>query len=202
MNYQLQNLFLEFYTPDKTQNYESGASSINGTVNLRKQLKDLFKKYKIQRVFDSGSNDCGWVNELVKSTQIDYQGGDISPAMINHARDKYPNLKVKVHDATTDPYPFVDLLFVRDVAIHLNNADKKKLLQNWIESDATWILITHSIEVGNNTDFEYGDTFPFSEVNWELAPWNFPSATDAVWEYNVGGRSMSLWHRDQLRNIL
>jgi len=202
MNFNLQKLFLEFYTPDKTQNHKSGASSVVGTMDLRKQLKDLFEKYNIHSMFDSGCNDCGWMNELIKTTQIDYQGGDISPAMIDHVRAVYPTLKVQTHDGTTDPYPLVDLLFVRDVTIHLNNLDKKKLLQNWIASNSPWLLVTHNVEIKHNVDFEYCDAFPFSEVNWETAPWNFPPPTHSAWEYNVGGRSMSMWHRDQLRNIL
>jgi hypothetical protein len=139
---------------------------------------------------------------LVSDTGVEYQGGDISLAMVAHVWRWYPNLNVQVHDATSDPFPKVDLLFVRDVTIHLNNADKRKLLQNWLDSDIPWILITHSKHIENNNDFAYGDEFPLGEVNWELPPWNLPPPKEILWEYEEGGRSMSLWSRKQIAKTL
>lgn len=202
MNSALQKIFSLLYTPDITQNSDSGASSINGTSELREQIPPLFKKYNINSIFDSGCNDCGWMSRTINSTGINYQGGDISLAMVAHVWRVYPNLNVQVHDGTTDPFPNVDLLFVRDVAIHLNNADKKKLLQNWLDSNIPLILMTHSKSINTNVDFVYSDKFPMAEVNWELPPWNFPPPKEVIWEYGEGGKSMSLWRRKQIAKTL
>lgn len=213
MNLYLQKLFSIAYSPDQTRNSESGASSINGTVNIRIQIENLFKQYNIKSIFDAGCNDCGWMARVIDNTKVEYHGGDISLAMVADAWRWHPDLDVQVHDATTDLFPKVDLLFVRDVAIHLNNQDKRKLWQNWVASDIPWILITHSRQgqddIESNLDFDYGSTpnfLPFASVNWEREPWNFPPPKDAVSEYNENGqalgKSMGLWHQNQLVDML
>lgn len=213
MNLQLQKLFSTLYSPDQTRNAVRGASSINGTVNIAQDIENLFDQYNIKSMFDAGCNDCGWMSKVIDHTKVAYQGGDISLAMVAHVWRMRPELDVQVHDATTDPFPQVDLLFVRDVAIHLNNADKKKLWQNWLDSEIPWILITHNKEINpnnkpptdafySNKDLEYNQTLPEAMANWELEPWCFPSPIEQIWEYGPGGRCLALWHRTQIENLL
>jgi hypothetical protein len=203
MNSQLQKLFSIIYSPEQTDNLNNGASSVTNTSNLRIRIGELFTTHHIKSIFDAGCNDCGWMRHLIDSTKVDYRGGDISLAMVADVWRRHPELDVQVHDATTDSFPTADLLFVRDVAIHLNNQDKQKLWQNWANSNIPWILITHNLEVSENFDFEYSEQlFPFSSANWNISPWNFPAPVDLVSEYDPGDRSMGLWHQDQFKGIL
>jgi hypothetical protein len=206
MNVELQNFFSMFYhsgTPFR--NAKQGASSINGTFVVRQGIKQLFVQCNIKSMFDAGCNDCGWMNELLHGLEIDYQGGDISPTLIDYVHKTFPDRAVQVHDATTDAFPNVDLLFVRDVAIHLNHADKRRLWQNWLDSNIPWILITHSPDYNqdHNQDFEYKNDNPFislnTHVNWQVDPWGFPAPVDQVWEYIEGGRCMALWNQNQFK---
>ena len=194
MNLELQKLFQSFYTPKLTQ---TEYDSISDTANLRQRIIALFKKHNITSVFDAGCNDCIWMSELLRNIDVNYQGGDISLDMIDYVHTAFPNRRVNVHDATTDAFPTVDLLFVRDVAIHLNNADKRRLWNNWLDSNIPWILITHNRETLSNQDFEYTNEFPFASCNWQLEPWFFPNPVDQAWEYGVGGRCMALWNQNQ-----
>jgi len=213
MNSHLQKLFTRLYSPDQTRNSESGASSVQDTVDIRQGIENLFVQYNIKSMFDAGCNDCEWMSRLVGHTHVAYQGGDISLAMVAHVWRKRPELDVQVHDATTDPFPLVDLLFVRDVAIHQNNADKKKLWQNWLDSDIPWILITHNREINpdnkpptdefsSNKDINYSQGLPVALCNWELEPWCFPAPTEQIWEYGMNGKCLALWHRTQIKNLL
>ena len=205
MNLDLQKLFSLAYGPDRSDN-STGASSVEGTARLRENIIALLKKHLIKSMFDAGCNDCNWSQFLAES--ISYRGGDISLAMIAHVWDKRPWLDVRLHDATSDPFPNADVLFVRDVAIHLNNRDKKKLWQNWLDSDIYWILITHSSNYDQdcNRDFEYKNNDPFisinTNVNWQVEPWCFPAPIDQVWEYNPGGKCMALWNQNQFKGNL
>lgn len=202
MNTQLQKIFSFFYTPGLTNNTEHGASSKAGTAELRDKIVELFDRHNIRSIFDAGCNDCNWMQII--SQYVDYHGGDISLAMVAECWRQWPELDIIVHDVTTDPIPEVDLLFVRDVAIHLNNKDKLSLWKNWMNSSVPWILITHNRkEVVVNEDTKYmRKQLPFAAADWELAPWNFPPPTDFVEEYKPGGRCMALWHQDQLKGIL
>jgi hypothetical protein len=105
---------------------------------------------------------------------------------------------IKLHDVTSDPLPVVDVLFVKDVTIHLNNNDKRKIINNWLDSNIPWIIMTHDEFEINNKDFEYSNGFPLAQVNWQLDPWNFPLPTECVYEVIDKGRCMALWHRDQI----
>jgi len=196
MNPTLQKLFQSFYTPCQTQ---TEYDSIKDTANLRQRIIELFKKHSVTSMFDAGCNDCIWMSELLRNIDISYQGGDISPDMIEYVHFEFPERVVQVHDATTDAFPNVDLLFVRDVAIHLNDADKRKLWNNWLDSNIPWILITHNRETQCNSDFEYTNEFPFASCNWHLAPWCFPDPIDQAWEYGVGGRCLALWNQNQFK---
>jgi hypothetical protein len=212
MNLQLQRFFSMFYnwgisgdpgTP--FSNAKNGASSINGTVNIRQGIANLLAQHNIKSMFDAGCNDCGWMNNLLHGLKIDYQGGDISPTLIDYVHKVFPDRAVQVHDVTTDAFPTVDLLFVRDVAIHLNHADKRRLWQNWLDSNIPWILITHSPDYSQdfNRDFEYNKNDPFisvnNHVNWTVDPWEFPAPVDQVWEYLEGGRCLALWNQNQFK---
>jgi hypothetical protein len=199
MNIVLQKIFSNWYSPTQTAGNLTGASSVPGTQRLRDNIIELFERYNISSIFDAGCNDCNWMK--IVSQYVQYQGGDISLAMVADAWRHHPELDIVLHDVTTDPIPDVDLLFVRDVAIHLNNHDRGQLWLNWYRGNVPWILITHQTYVDQNTDVEYStENFPFSAVNWQLPPWNFPAPLDQV--IDPGSNPMSLWHRDQFKEIL
>lgn len=199
MNLYLQKLFSVWYSPFQTNGNIEGASSVPGTGELRGKIVDLFKRHNIASIFDAGCNDCNWMK--IVGQYVKYHGGDISLAMVSDAWFRHPELDIVLHDATTDPIPNVDLLFVRDVTIHLNDQDRRKLWNNWYCSDVPWILITHNRHIKQNANVEYStEKFPFSSVNWQIAPWNFPSPIEHI--VDPGSNDMSLWHRDQFKQIL
>lgn len=184
------------FTPEQQARDENrGGSSMEHTAKLRQELPLFFKKHNIQSIFDAGCNDCSWMSTLIDN--LDYYGGDISQPMVTDLQRRHPDFNIKLHDVTTNTFPSVNLLFVKDVTIHLNKADKKKVIQNWLGSDIPWIMVTHD-EFEDNLDFNYEDGFPFAFVNWERAPWNFPKPTDVIYEVGSAGRCMALWHRDQI----
>jgi hypothetical protein len=203
MNLNLQKMFSLAYTPEFQATEDRAGSSLEWTQKLRYELPGLYKKYNIKSMFDAGCNDCSWSSRLEHS--IEYHGGDISLPMVASVWRNYPDLDVILHDITTDPLPAVDVLFVRDVAIHLNNQDKTALLKNWLHSNIPWLLITQDDYERDNPDVEYDKiNFPVAWVNWTKAPWNFSEPTDQIWETNGHeyGRRLALWHRDQIKGLL
>lgn len=178
---------------------ERGASSFEGTRYMLEQLPDLFRKHNITSLFDAGANDAAWqVQTLAKL--IKYSAGDHNPRMVELAKAASPELDIVVHDIRKDSLPIVDVLFVRDVAIHLNNRNKRLMIDNWLRSGIPWILMTHINNIQENKDFEHHDTdFPFAEINWKLPPWNFPEPIDFVVDmWPDSYRYMALWHKDQI----
>jgi hypothetical protein len=180
-----------------------GSSSIQGTEYLRSQLPELFKKHNIKSMFDAGANDCAWQYPTMHN-MIEYSAGDHNVAMVRLAQQQFPDLNIIQHNIVVDPFPSVDVIFLRDVAIHLNNYNKKLMLKNWLQSNVPWILMTHIDNIGENKDFEHSPLqFPFAEINWHLPPWNFPKPTDSVVDLWPGSfRLMCLWHRDQIKELV
>ena len=201
MNSELQQLFTKFYNPrDQESEPMRGSSSIEGTKKIRDELWPLFERHGICSMFDAGCNDCAWAQAI--DARIIYSGGDISAEIIAEAHRKSPNLNVKVFDVTTDPIPTVDVLFSRDVAIHLSNADKLRMLHNWLDSSVPWLLTTTDLAHQKNLEIEYDvNGFPWAGINWQLPPWNFPEPRDCIIEQNYSSRRLALWHRDQFKII-
>jgi len=175
-----------------------GSSSIAGTETLRSQLPGIFSKHNIGSMFDAGSNDAAWARLL--STCVTYMGGDINLGAVNFANMCYPELDIVEFDILTDQFPAVDLLFVRDVSIHLTNQEKSLLLNNFVKSGIPWLMITQVPHVTANHDIPVTAEIVAVETNWCLAPWNFPDPVDSAHEFDPGGRCMALWHRDQIRH--
>lgn len=201
MNNTLADLFstayhIEYLLPE-VGTIAGPGSTMEYTNYLRKHLPVFFKKHNVTSIFDAGCCDCHWMSTLVENFK--YSGGDISRTVVEHLQKNYPSLDIIWHDVTTDPLPVVDLLFVRDVAIHLNNADKQKLISNWLSSNIPWILMTQDDGI-TNSDFEYSqEVFPESQINWMADPWNFPAPADILLEVKNGNnRKLALWNRSQL----
>jgi len=201
MNNNLADIFSEAYQIEyllpELGTIAGPGSTMQGTDYLRKNLPAFFKKHNITSIFDAGCCDCHWMSTLVENFK--YQGGDISRNIVEHLQKHNPTLDIIWHDVTTDPLPAVDLLFVRDVAIHLIEEDKQRLISNWLSSGIPWILTTQDDRI-ENIDFKYNfSEFPESQVNWRVSPWNFPEPTDVLLESEQGNnRKLALWHRTQL----
>lgn len=177
---------------------QRGSSSINETQQFRSDLVEMLKRNRIKSIFDSGCNDSYFGATM--ANEIEYHGGDIALGLIAEAWEYNPNLDIIVHDCTTDPYPAVDCVFIRDVTIHLSTEDQTRFIQNWKNSGIPWLAVSHNSSIDTNTDFTYqSNKFGHRETNWQLDPWNWPAPTDSVAEVNsTKHRQIALWHRNQI----
>ena len=168
------------------------------------KLIALYKKYNVTSVFDSGCKDRHWMKHVdYTGNGIKYIGGDISQHMVDISRNLFPDLEIIQHDATSDPFPDVDLLFSSDVMIHVNNEDKLKFLKNFCNSNIKYLLMTDSNQARPNLDIKYDDhmTFPFEEVNWYLEPWSFPTAIDFIND-DKNDQRLRLWTKNQIKQAI
>lgn len=199
MNKDLQRYMNQRYRGSiQLPNNQRGASSLADTDNLRGALFEMFKRNNIKSIFDSGCNDSCFGATM--ANQIKYHGGDIAIGLIAEAWVYNPTLDIIVHDCTTDAFPPVDCVFIRDVTIHLSTADQQKFIHNWKNSEIPWLAISHNSSINANTDFAYQDNkFGHRETNWQISPWNWPTPIDFVLEVNSNNdRQIALWHRDQI----
>lgn len=179
-------------------NNQRGSSSLAETSQLRSDIMTMFKRHNIKSIFDSGCNDSCF--GAVMSSEFEYHGGDIAMGLIAEAWEYNPGLDIIVHDCTTDPYPAVDCVFIRDVTIHLTTEDQMRFVQNWKTSNIPWLAVSHNTSIDTNTDLVYqNNKFGHRETNWQIAPWNWPAPIDSTIEVDsIEHRQIALWHRDQI----
>ena len=99
-------------------------------------------------------------------------------------------------DITADPLPQVDLVLCRDCLVHLSYLNIQRALLNIKRSRAKWLLMTHFVELGTNSDISDGDWRP---LNFLQSPFFLPTPQAIVIENCQEGdgafadKALALW---------
>ena len=173
----------KFFTDVFDNNRWNSSESASGqgsetwaTQDLVRDLPLLFEKYGIESMLDAPCGDFHWMRNVVDRSQLKYTGADIVDSMIesNQANFGNPTTGFEVLDIAVDPLPAADLVFVRDLFIHLSLDLISNCLKNIARSDFKYVMLTHDsldaryppagnveIDDGNNGPVEHGVNFLF-----------------------------------------
>ena len=181
-------------------------STLVYTVGLREELKNLFEKFNIHKVFDAPCGDFNWMKEVVNQNDIEYLGGDIVKEIIDLNKDNFQNSKTNfTHlDITSSIFPNYDLWICRDCFIHLSYDDILLSLKNFCNSNIPYILTTSHI---NNNTFINNDieTGGFRYIDLFSFPFNFPENPlyrIEDWRPPYKAAEMLLFTKDQIKSII
>jgi SAM-dependent methyltransferase len=171
----LKNKFTEVYLKNlfKGQESKSGeGSSLLQTKKIREQLPILFKKFQISSLVDAPCGDWNWMAH-VNLSGVQYLGLDIVEEVVakNISKYKQENINFQNKDLTSDSIDYADLILCRDCFMHLCHGDIKKILNNFKDSGAKFILTTTFLDRNMNSDLNRGFWRP---LNLQIAPFNFP----------------------------
>jgi hypothetical protein len=91
---------------------------------LRPRLAALLRRLGIQSLLDLGCGDFNWMR-LVDLASVEYLGGDIVPALIQHNVRRYgaAGRRFVVMDMLRDSLPKVDLILCREGLVHFSFSD-------------------------------------------------------------------------------
>ena len=107
--------------------------------------------------------------------KLNYLGGDIVDHLVNNLNLKYKTKNVKFEniDIINNQLPKADLLICRDCFIHFSNKNILKTLNNFLNSDIKYFLITDSVVEKNfeNIDINTGE---FRSLDLTIHPFNLP----------------------------
>jgi len=154
----------------------SGAgSSLRATVSVRSALPRLLEECKIQSMLDAPCGDFHWLSTCNLPVQH-YLGIDIVAELIRINSQNFgsDNRKFACADVIRDRLPRMDLVFCRHLLIHLPLNDCRRVLRNFQQSGAEFLLVTHQPDVVENRDKPMGS---FSPVNLTLPPFSLPAPT-------------------------
>ena len=168
---ELKEVFTNIYESNLWTSEESRSglgSELKSTEVIRKELPELFRKFKIESVLDIPCGDFNWMQH-VDMNNVNYIGADIVNKMIESNNITFPNVDFRVLDLTESELPTVDLIFVRDLLGHFNYQNVNKSLQNIIRSGSKYLLTTSFTRWHYNVDIENGGWRP---INLMLQPFS------------------------------
>jgi hypothetical protein len=136
-------------------------STLRYTRTLREALPQLVSTLHIGIFIDAPCGDFNWMREVRLPAECAYVGVDIVPEMISRNQLKYGNQKlsfVKL-DITSEPLPRGDIVFCRDCLLHLSFSDIFNFLDNFVRSEARYLMTTTHRNDGSflNRDIRSGD---------------------------------------------
>jgi|SRR5579883_1215867 len=204
----VKNIFIEIYKKNYWGNEESrsgNGSDLSQTEVVRRELPILIKEFELKSMLDLPCGDFNWMKML--KINADYIGADIVPEMIEQNKKLYENEKCKflTLDIIKDIPPTVDLIFCRDLMVHLSIQDLKSALRNIANSGSKYLLATTFTNRDVNLDIPTGYWRP---LNLQLEPFNFPEPLKLINENctedngNWTDKCLGLWRiKEILRKI-
>jgi SAM-dependent methyltransferase len=174
-------------------------SSLMATRSIRAALPQLLRGHDIRRMLDVPCGDFHWAQEIDWGGTR-YIGADIVPGLVDRNQELHgtEGREFIILDIVSDPVPPCDLVFCRDLFIHLPNATVRAALSNIKNSGAAFLLTTHYTDVTANRDIKVGS---FRPVNLELQPFGLPEPEQIIRDDDYlksWGRTMALWRVEDL----
>jgi len=176
-------------------------SDLIQTQQIREVLPSLLKNLGAKSMLDIPCGDYYWMQHV--ELPVAYTGADIVQEVVNINNEKYSDSHHKfLHlDVCSNKLPQVDLIFARDLLVHLSYDDIRRALQNMKESGSTWLLTTTFTVRDSNIDIKTGD---WRTLNLQLKPFNFPEPVKIINEgctqfsgdYN--DKNLGLWKLQDL----
>lgn len=186
------------------QSKSGDGSELEYTAEYRKNLISLLKDRKFTSMLDAPCGDLNWMLKVIEEVEIQYQGGDISSSLIAELQSRYPALHLTNFDICKDNFPKVDVWHCRDCLFHLPFADIQIALQNFVQSDVPFALLTthKSFLMHQNLDIPVGG---FRFLDLEKTPFYLPKPLHHVTDYKRGSdfpRYVGLWSREMIQQAL
>ena len=149
-------------------------SSIEQTHEISRQLPNLISNLNIQSILDIPCGDLEWMSK-VELDGTKYLGSDVAPSLIAHLQMQFSEKNFSVLDISKDSLPTVDLIFCRDLFVHLSNQDIRFALRNIKKSKSTYLATTTFVDRESNKNLPFfSKGIAWRPINLEIAPFNFP----------------------------
>ncbi len=195
-------VFLDIFKFNRWNDTESASgvgSSSRYTLNIRKKLPRLLRKYNLSSILDVPCGDFAWMRKIPFDSEMRYLGGDIVPELVERLQQEVssPQMRFMRLDVMSSKLPNADILICRDCFIHLSNAHVFEALRNFARSDIKYILATTYRFGRVNTDISTGQ---FRAINLQAAPFSLPPPIETIVDYIYPflPRRLALWSRDQI----
>lgn len=197
------DVFSRYYRTNHWGGAESrsgrGSSKDRG-VFLASRLPLFLKSLGVSSILDVPCGDLNWMSDFPLG-DLEYIGADIVPEIIDQNRAAHPGRGEFVClDACNDPLPSADLIFCRDMVIHLPNYLVARFLRNVARSQASWLICTRFLgPIGPNSINEEIGVGGFRAVDLCEPPFSLPAPLAMFPELFHKWKTLGLWRVDEVR---
>ena len=179
-------------------------SRLQETEVLRRGILSIVEGLGISSILDIPCGDFRWMDHIALPANVSYTGADIVQELVARNRQLFGSSARKFVklDITADPLPEADLILCRDCLVHLSYVNIQRALVNIKRSRAKWLLMTHFLELGANSDISDGDWRP---LNFLQSPFLLPKPQATVIENCQEGdgafadKALALWRLSDLQ---
>jgi hypothetical protein len=157
-------------------------SSIDQTHQIAHQLPGLVSRLNVKSILDIPCGDLEWMSK-VELGGAKYLGADVAPSLISYLQSQFPEKEFAVLDISKDSLPKVDLIFCRDLLVHLSNRDIQSALKNIKASDSCYLATTTFVNRVTNSDLPiFPRGIAWRTINLQIPPFNFPDPYEIIIE--------------------
>jgi hypothetical protein len=150
-------------------------SSVAQTQEIARLLPQLIRELHILSFLDIPCGDLEWMSK-VDLDGIEYFGSDVSPSLIQYLKTTYPDKQFREINICKDSLPQVDLIFCRDLFVHLSYKDIRRALQNIRKSGSSYLATTTFTSRSENRDLPiFTRGIAWRTLNLEISPFNLPA---------------------------
>lgn len=155
-------------------------SSLEQTTQLRARLLESLKRLNIKSMLDVPCGDWNWMRE-VDLGSIKYTGMDIVEELIRANAEKYgrENVSFVAGDACYDNLCCCDLIFCRDMLVHLPYSQVRIFIENAVRSGSKYLAMTTFTGRRENKNCTIGKWRP---LNLQAAPFCLPDPVEVIVE--------------------
>jgi hypothetical protein len=171
-------------------------SELNRTVTIRRELRQWINANGIRSIFDAPCGDYNWMNDVIRTSEVRYLGGDIVEEIINTNNSKFASadqISFAVFDILRDTLPDVDAWVCRDVLFHFPNDAVATVLKRFHQSKIRFLLTSHFKDTTEHPDITFGGYRP---VNLCRPPFNWPAPHRVIFDGDNGAeadRYLGIW---------
>ena len=188
----------------------SGAgSNLDQTQELINLLPSVFHELEVTSLLDIPCGDFNWMSK-VDYSNIKYTGADIVLPLVNQLNSKFGLLGrefIRLNIVREIPGKF-DVIFSRDLLVHLNNKDALSAVQNAIASKSKYFLSTTFPSLKSNRDLPIlTREIAWRPLNLELSPFHFPAPLRLINEKcsesngDFSDKSIGVWKISDLAHL-
>jgi hypothetical protein len=165
-------------------------SSIDQTQEIAEAIPRFAAQLEIRSMLDIPCGDLVWMSR-VNLGDIKYIGADVAPSLILHLKSKYPDRNLQALNIVQDALPKVDLIFCRDLFVHLTNKDIHCAIKNIKASKSQYLATTTFTNRAINRNLPILTRgVAWRTINLELQPFNFPRPKVLIDEKCTEGSGM------------